>query len=278
MRSGINLDHYFERIGYKGSASVSLETLHDLQEKHTQTIPFENLNPMLGLPVKLDIDSLVQKMVNNKRGGYCYEQNLLFLTVLETIGFQAKGLSARVRWNKTDDEITPKTHMLLRITMNGHSYLADVGFGSQTLTAPLFLEPNTVQETPHEPRRLVQQGKEYLMQVRIEGQWKLLYQFDLRENYLPDYEINSWYLSNHPESHFVTELIAARPSQGKRYTIRNNQFSTYHLDGEIEKKRLKKLSELRRVLEETFLLTLPKVPELDTLLQHLVELEEEPTG
>lgn len=275
MSHTIDLDNYFKRIGYEGPATVTLNMLKVLHEKHTKAIPFENLNPLLGIEVKLDPESLEQKMVDNKRGGYCYEQNLLFKYVLETIGFPVKGLAARIRWNKEEDEITPRSHMLLQIEVDRKNYLADVGFGNNTLTSPLLLESDIIQQTPHEPRRLIEEENKFIMQTLIGDEWRDLYQFDLRENYRPDYEVTNWYLSHHPESHFVTGLIAARPAPERRYTLRNNKFSIHHLDRETEKRTLKSVGELRGILEHTLLLELPKVPELDESLQQLVNPERE---
>lgn len=271
MSSAIDLTQYFDRINYKGPQKPTYAVLKELVAKHTETIPFENLNPLLGLPVKLDLDSLQQKMVQNQRGGYCYEQNLLLLHVLKAIGYQAKGLAARIRWNKADDEITPRSHMLISIDIDSDTYLADVGFGSQTLTGPLLLETGTVQETPHESRRLIRDKGKFVMQTLIKEEWKSIYEFNLQENFLPDYEVYSWYLSNHPESHFVTGLIAARPAPGVRYTLQDTTFSTYYLDGTTEKRILGTVSDIREVLETRFSLSLPEESGLDDKLTMLID-------
>lgn len=270
MSGAVNIDRYFERIGYEGPVKISLDTLQALHKKHAQTIPFENLNPLLGIPVNLDIDSLEQKIVNQNRGGYCFEQNLLFLYALKAIGFKAKGLAARIRWNKADNEVTPLSHMLLLVEIGNNQFLADVGFGNNTLTGPLLLAPGKVQQTPHEPRRIIRKNDNFLMQILIDDEWKNLYQFDLREHFLPDYKITNWYLSNHPESHFVTGLIAARPEPGRRYTLRNNIFSIHHINGETEKKELKSVEELREVLEKIFLLQLPDTAKVNQSFSNLL--------
>src|SRR5436190_24033061 len=106
----IDLDGYFHRVGYAGSRMPTLDTLRDLQLRHTEAIPFENLNPLLGWPVRLDAAALEQKMVRDGRGGYCYEHNLLFRHVLEALGFRAVGLAARILWNVPDGMVRPKTH------------------------------------------------------------------------------------------------------------------------------------------------------------------------
>lgn len=271
MTTSINLDNYFERIGYEGPASPTLDTLKILHQKHTENIPFENLNPFLGMEVKLNSKSLEQKMVLNKRGGYCFEQNLLFLEVLRTLGFRAKGLAARLRWNQPEDEITSRGHMLLLIEIEDQKYIADVGFGGLTLTTPLRLETGITQETPHEPYRLIRKGEDFLMQTLVRSEWKDVYQFNLVENFVPDYEITNWYLSNHPESHFVTGLIAARPAPGRRYALRDNRFSVHHLNGETEKQTLETPGEILEVLETYFWLSLPEENGLDKKLSQLIK-------
>lgn len=271
MSTAINLDNYFGRIGYEGPASPTLDTLKTLHRKHTENIPFENLNPYLGMEVKLDLKSLEQKMILNDRGGYCFEQNLLFREVLRSIGFNAQGLAARIRWNRPEEEISARGHMLLLIEIDAQKYITDVGFGGLTLTTPLRLETGITQETPHEPYRLGCKGEDFLMQTQVRGEWKDVYQFNLVENFVPDYEITNWYLSNHPESHFVTGLIAARPAPERRYALRDNRFSVHHLNGETEKQALETAGEIRKVLETHFLLSLPEGNGLDKKLSLLIE-------
>lgn len=169
MTTSIDLDAYFQRIGYAGARTPTLETLRAIQLRHTETIAFENLNPLMRWPVRLDIESLQQKLVRDGRGGYCYEQNLLFSHVLKALGFQVTGLAARVLWNEPDAAITPRSHMLLCVGLNEKPYIADVGFGILTPTGPVRLEPDIEQATPHEPFRLIRAGQEFVMQGKIRG-------------------------------------------------------------------------------------------------------------
>lgn len=270
----IDLNTYFRRVGYEGDQTATLDTLKRLHELHPQAIAFENLNSLLRIPVRLDTESLRQKLVQEKRGGYCFEQNLLFKSVLEALGFNVKGLAARILWNVPEGRITPRGHMLLLVEVEGDQYIADVGFGGLTLTAPLRLEPDTVQETPHEPFRLRQAGDEYIMKANIRNEWKPLYRFSLEEQFLPDYEVSNWYLSNNPESHFVTGLIAARSEPGRRYALSNNKLAVHHLNGGTERAILTSVAELRKVLKDVFLLNPPEVDELGTTLEQLVLPEE----
>ena len=266
MTSGIDVDAYFERIGYGGPQAVSLDTLAAIHLQHAVTIPFENLNPLLRWPVKLDAQSLEQKLVRDKRGGYCFEHNLLLKHVLERLGFHVKGLAARVLWNAPEGAVTPRGHMLLRIDLDDRPYVADVGFGGLTLTGPIRLEADVEQTTPHERFRLVQSDDGFVMQANVDDAWMSLYRFDLQEQFLPDYEVTNWYLSNHPASHFVTGLVAARADRDRRYALRGNEFTVHHLAGGKDRRKLVSAQAIRDVLEQTMQVALPDAPELDAAL------------
>ncbi|MGH6839234.1 MAG: arylamine N-acetyltransferase family protein [Methylocella sp.] len=268
--TAIGLDAYFSRIGYLGGRKPTLETLEKIVARHTEAIPFENLNPLLRWHVRLDPASLEEKMVRGGRGGYCYEQNLLLKSALNALGYRVTCLAARVLWNVPEGAITPRTHMLLRIDMGEPPLIVDVGFGGLTLTGVLRLEPDAEQPTPHEPFRLVRAGEDFIMQANIGKLWKTLYCFDLQPQFLPDYEVTNWYLLNHPNSHFIHGLMAARPAQDRRYALRNNEFAVHHLGGKTERKILSTIAELREALQDAFRLTLPGAPELDIALGRLI--------
>lgn len=267
----IDLEAYFERIGYDGERTPTLATLQAIHALHATTIPFENLTPLLHQPVRLDLMSLQHKLVQSGRGGYCFEQNLLLRAVLLALGFKVTGLAARVRWNVPDHVVTARGHMLLRIELEGQTYIADVGFGGLTMTAPLMLLPGQAQLTPHEPFRLAPDGDGFLMQAQLGEEWKTLYRFDLQEQFLPDYEVTNWYLSNKPDSHFVTGLMAARPDADRRYALNNNRLAIHHLRGQSERRVLATVDELRAALEDLFHITLPTTPDLKPTLQRLID-------
>jgi N-hydroxyarylamine O-acetyltransferase len=269
--NSIDLEAYFQRIEYTGERSPTLATLRAIHAQHATTIPFENLTPLLRQPVRLDLASLQDKLIHHGRGGYCFEQNLLLRAVLLALGFRVTGLAARVRWNVPDEVITARGHMLLRVDIDRQAYLADVGFGGLTLTAPLALIPDLEQPTTHEPFRVIVDGDGYMMQAQIGQTWRSLYRFDLQEQYLPDYEVTNWYLSNNPNSHFVTGLMAARPDADRRFALRNNQLAIHYLNGDTERRVLTTVAELRAILQDAFHITLPATPDLDLALQRLIE-------
>ncbi|MGH8241451.1 MAG: arylamine N-acetyltransferase family protein, partial [Steroidobacteraceae bacterium] len=181
----LDLDAYFARVGYTGPRAATLETLRTLHAGHAASIPFENLNPLCGWPVELDADSVQKKLVLGGRGGYCFEQNLLFSGVLRALGFGVTDLAARVLWRShTDEDVRPRTHMLLLVDLEGKPYIADVGFGGQSLTGPLRFVTDVEQSTPHGPFRLLRlegsMHEEYKLQALVGKLWKSLYRFDLQ--------------------------------------------------------------------------------------------------
>jgi N-hydroxyarylamine O-acetyltransferase len=265
------LNEYFGRIGYTGTPKADLATLQQLNIKHVSAIPFENLNPFLGIPVLLDMSSIVQKIVRQGRGGYCFEQNLLFAEALKTIGFKVKGLAARVMWNLPEGLITARGHMVLQVEVEGEPYIADVGFGGQVLSGPLKLIPDIEQPTPHEPFRLLKVADTYIMQTKIKEEWKPLYRFSLEEQFLADYEVTSWYLSNNPGSHFVTGLIAALTTPEARFALRGTDFAIHYLNGETEKGVISSVQGLKDLLQNVFKINLPQVENLDQRLSGLIK-------
>jgi N-hydroxyarylamine O-acetyltransferase len=267
--SAMDLGAYFKRIGYAGARTPTIETLRAIHVRPTEAIAFENLDPLIGRPVRLDIESLQQKMVRDGRSGYCFEQNILFKYALVELGFRVTGLAARVLWDVPEDTVTARSHMLLHVDLDGQPYIADAGFGGVTLTGPLRLEADIEQATPHEPFRLVKANDEFIEQAKIRGNWMSLYRFSLQESLLPDYEVTNWYLSNHPDSRFVIGLLAARPAPDRRYALLNNQFAVHHLNGHTERRILANADDMRETLENAFRVILPDSPDLDELLDRL---------
>ena len=220
----VNIDAYLDRIGYSGSRAPTLETLTALQFAHATSIPFENLNILFGKGVQLDSETLEDKIVTCARGGYCFEQNGLALKVLQQLGFEASGLIGRVRWMLTPEQPSPQTHMLIRVELEGKTYIYDGGFGGIRMTGVLELVPNLVQPTRHEDHRLVEKDGHYTIQADLGERWADVVQFTMEPAMPVDYELSSWYTSTHPDSLFVNNLVVERPSDGVRRMIFNENF------------------------------------------------------
>jgi len=269
--TAINLDSYLKRIGYEGPLPLkpSHEVLAALQLRHSQAIPFENLNPILGLPVRLDATTLTEKILEQARGGYCYEQNGLLKRVLEQIGFQVEGFAAKVIWKATTDNLM-RSHKVLRVTCKDGTFLVDAGFGLVVPTAPIPMMPDTVTQTPHERFQLLPIGQDELkLQVEFNGTWHDLYQFDEQIQQPADYDVYNWYVSTHPDSMFVNNLIVSKPFDNGRLTLRNNQLATRYLDGSNKTRILTTGPEIRDVLVDAFHLDLSKLVGIDQLLEKI---------
>lgn len=268
MSQKVNLNGYFERIAFVGSIAPTLATLEMLLALHPASIPFENLNPVLGLPVSLELGKIEQKLVRERRGGYCYEHNLLLQAVLQELDYSVRALAGRVVTSTEPEQIDPVAHhMLLAVDVGGASYLVDAGFGGLTPTGPLKLKADTEQKTQHETYRLLGGDPEWRLEVKVEDQWKALYVFDMAEKTVEDYAASNAFLSSDPASIFTRELRVALSPAGRRIGLRGNRLNI-HPQGEPSQTRdLVSVVDLREVLSGTFGLQLPNADLLDPKLE-----------
>jgi len=249
-----DLPAYFARIGYSGPAEPTVETLHAVVAAHNQAIPFENLDPLMGIPVAdLSAAALTEKLVQRRRGGYCYEHNGLMGYVLDDLGFGVDRLSGRVVWMNPGGPLPAQTHQVLSVTVPGleGQFLVDVGFGGQTLTSPIRLEPGPVQRTRHEPYRLREHGEGFVLEAEIRGEWQALYTFTTHPRPLIDLEVGSWYVSTHPKSGFVVGLSAALVTDDARWNLRGRHLAI-HGGGETERIRFDTAAEVLDALTGRF--------------------------
>jgi len=255
MSHTLNLDNYFARIGYAGPRAPTLEVLQAIHRLHPRAIPFENLNPLTRRAVKLDLESVETKLVDDHRGGYCFEQNTLLANVLQELGFRVTPLIGRVLWGREPDAVTPRTHMVLRIDLDNEAWIADVGLGSVTLTSPLRLSPGLAQRTDLGVFRLADASRDalYLEVHARDESWSRAYRFDLHPVEWIDYETSNWYTSTSPEAIFASNLIVCRVLSGTRLTLLNDQVNERAADGSlIGDQRLASADELAACLRERF--------------------------
>ncbi|MDT5324690.1 MAG: arylamine N-acetyltransferase [Mycobacterium sp.] len=251
----LDLAGYLDRVEYGGSTDPTLDTLHGLVAAHNRSIPFENLDPLTGVPVDdLGPAALTDKLVHRRRGGYCYEHNGLIGFVLEALGFDVERLAGRVVWMKEPDApLSALTHNVLSVTIPGVDgpFLVDVGFGGQTLSSPLRLEAGPVQSTRHEPYRLVAKGDGLTLEAQVRDEWQPLYQFTTRPQPRIDLEAGSWYVSTHPGSYFVTGLTASLVTDDERWNLRGRNLAI-HRDGRTERIRFDTAAEVLDALTDRF--------------------------
>jgi N-hydroxyarylamine O-acetyltransferase len=249
----LDLEAYLRRIAYSGPREAGLGTLRGLHAAHATAIPFENLAIQLGeLPLRLDEDSLQDKLVARRRGGYCFEQNHLFQAVLRRLGFEVAAFEARVRMGSP--EALPRTHMLLSVAAEGRDWLCDVGFGGDGLFHPVALD-GEVSAQPQGRYRVAAEGSLKVLQSEQLQGWTDLYAFEPVPRLRVDFELGNWYTSTHPDSRFVRTLTAQlllpdgrRILRGVDYTEVRNGEATY---------RVLEVAEIPAVLRRDFGLEVP---------------------
>jgi N-hydroxyarylamine O-acetyltransferase len=256
MMTAIDLGAYFARVGYTGPAALTLAVLRDLHARHPAAILFEGLAPFLGRPVSIDPGAVQAKLVRGRRGGYCHEQNALFHEVLAAIGFRVTALGGRVVW-MTPGRDAPLTHRLTLVDLPEDRFLADVGFGGQTPTAPLRLDPGPEQATPHGTYRVAQDGDAFETQMRVGERWEPMYRFTLAPQSPADFGMANWFTSTHPRGRFVRNLVAARVVGEARVNLLNASLSVRYPDGGVEHRTLTDALDLGEVLTGVMGLDLP---------------------
>ena len=260
----LDLAAYFARIGLAlDSPAPTLETLNAIARAHVQTIPFENLDVLRGKPIELELPALEKKLVHDRRGGYCFEQNSFLLQVLTQLGFKAHLVAGRVRYQRPRDYTPPRTHVFARVEIDGVSWLADVGVGGISPTSAIRLFSDEEQRTPHDVRRIERSEHFFHHHVRLGGEWHEVCEFTLEENHPIDREVANWYTSTHPRSPFKSRLMVARAlPEGGRVTVMNQEFTRRAPGGTASTRVMQTKGELLEVLEEHFAIVLPGDVEL----------------
>lgn len=223
----MDLDAYFHRIDYTGSRTPDLATLHAVTLHHATAIPFENLDVLLGRPILLEPDAIFQKLVHDRRGGYCFEQNNLMLAVLTALGYRVTPIGARVRWQIPRDVTPARTHLFVRVHLAEGDWLTDVGMGGASLTGAVPLAFDRELPTPHESRRLVRdEGGRMFHQLWTGAEWVDCCEFTFDVMHPIDCAVANWWTSASPASHFKTNVVVGRALRdGTRKAIRGGEFT-----------------------------------------------------
>ncbi len=214
-------DAYFRRIGYDGGTEPSIDTLRKVHFAHRCTIPFENLDIHMGVPISLDIEHLAEKLVTRRRGGYCFEHNTLMLHLLRELGFAVTAREARV--GRTDGPATRRTHMTLEVQVEDAAYNVDVGFGAGAHLYPLPLD-GEVHEEHGRLFRVIRKGKIRVVQSFQNGTWTDEYAIQDSEPAPVDFDVANWYTSTHPDSIFRRTPTVQIQSPEDRFTLRRRTY------------------------------------------------------
>ena len=246
----VDLEAYFARIGHQGEATPTVAMLRALHRAHVASIPFENLDVALGRKVPLDVKSLQYKLVDRRRGGYCYEQNSLLAAVLERIGFAVSARGARNR--SRGPGLLPVTHALLVVEAEGEQWLVDAGFGAQGVLEPVPLRAGVRVEQDGWTFGIGRddEGISVLRSLRPEG-WKDLYAFAPQTLYPADFTVMNHYSSTHPLSRFVGQVVAQRHLPGERVTLVRDELTIVRTDGSRDQRTVS-VGDLPDVLHSLF--------------------------
>lgn len=216
--SGFDLAAYLSRIGLSSgglnAGTITAPQLAMIHRAHTQSIPFENLDPHGGHPVSLQLGDLQAKLVTAGRGGYCFEQNLLLRAALEALGLEVRTYVARVRWGAPPGSVRGRTHLLLRVILDGRSWHADVGFGAATLSEPIPWGAGGPHEQAGWRFRVVRECELLVLQTEQDGAWSDMYAFELTPAPQVDLEVGNWFSCTHPRAVFVTGLTVSLHEPG----------------------------------------------------------------
>ena len=221
--NNFSLRSYFERIGYQGAAHTDRATLTAIMRHQLRTVPFENLDVQAGKVVSLVPEDIVDKILGNGRGGYCYELNGLFAMALQALGVPYRFVAARPR---TYPSRRPRTHMALVLAFEGERWLFDLGFGSHGIRAPISLDrPGTDVLQDFDSYRLDKIGDDrYLLRTVVDDEWADQYEFDLSLQEWVDFVPANFLNSKHPDSIFVQHLVAVRQTDEGRKILFDDTF------------------------------------------------------
>jgi len=247
----MDVEAYLKRINYNGSREPAPQTLRDLQVAHLKAVPFENLSIHAGEPIVLEDEALFDKIVGQRRGGFCYECNGSFAALLRALGFQVEMLAAGVA--RRDGGFGPVfDHMALCVTL-AERWLVDVGFGDSFLE-PLLLDSREEQVQGTRSFRIDAAGNYLILLRRNDGEnWEPQYRFALQPFGLPDYEEMCRFHQTSPESHFTQNIICSRVTEDGRITLSDMRLvTTTGPQRTRQEQMLATREEYDRVLREQF--------------------------
>jgi N-hydroxyarylamine O-acetyltransferase len=243
-----DLNAYLERINYHGSTDPSPETLRALQLAHLQTVPFENLSIHAGEPIVLDDSALFKKIVERRRGGFCYECNGLFAALLRTLSFDVTMLSAEVA-NANGGFSQPFDHMTL-LVRESQRWLVDVGFGDSFLE-PLLLDERGEQVQGKRAYKIVDEAGYLVLKQRDGNTWTPQYRFTLQPYEYKDFAGMCHYHQTSPESHFTQKRVCSRATNSGRITLSEMRLIETKDDGRHER-MLENQEEYAAALQQHF--------------------------
>lgn len=294
----MNLDSYLSRIGLthlsqedEDSSNISTstrtpktdrETLALIMDGQSRSIAFENFDVVMGKTISMQASDVEKKLVDDMRGGYCWELNTLLKIALEEIGFEVKPLMCRVRWGKPDDSLEPNTgftHFALKVTTAGDDgdtppshFLADVGFAGTNSMEPISLDVGDApQELPEGQFRVTPSKHKdfHVLELLMKDEWRPLYEWRDEKAPLVDQECSNWFSCTYPTARFTTQLFTCRVVEDERHHILNNEYvirKGHGVEKEVVKEIIRDKARLLKLIDEVFKVKLPETDGIDRYL------------
>jgi N-hydroxyarylamine O-acetyltransferase len=260
MTASVDLDAYFERIGWAGETAPTFATLAGLLRAHMSRIPFENLDVLLGRPVRLDLDALQSKLVLGQRGGYCFEHATLFGAALEKLGFRvarhlARGLVLAPR------TVAARLHMFLTVAVERSDFVLDPGFGGLAPRVPVPLRDGAHARAGHEVHWMARDGAHWRMCTQAGDKTIDLWISAMDEDNPLDFEVANHYTASHPASPFVNRLMMRALTSDGQVRVMNRDVTVWRAN-EPESTTLADRRALRALLATHFGFDLPEAERL----------------
>jgi N-hydroxyarylamine O-acetyltransferase len=227
-----------------------------MTELHVSTFAFCSIGPRLGLDLSLDLNSLFDRIVLQKRGGYCFEQNGLLFEILEELGFSVKPYLARVIYNQ--DTHPGLTHRISIVECEGEKYVVDVGFGPLGPSAPVKFS----REDGSSFRISAPKENEFHMQTLKDGVFFSLYKFELAHYGQADCEIGHFFSHKHPKAVFVNNLVASRIMKDEIRSLRNQEYWILRPSGDV-RQIIENPKQLHQILTEQFDILITETESID---------------
>lgn len=255
--TSIDVDAYLQRVGWKGEIRPTCAALAGLLRAHMEKIPFENLDVLLGRPIRLDLESVQQKLVKERRGGYCFEHVTLFAGVLRQLGFKVATHTARVVLMSPRDA-SPRAHMFAVVTLPEGTFVADPGFGGLAPRLPVPLEEGQRVAFGDETHWFDRDDGFWVLRANVAGKPADMWVSTLDRDYPVDFEIGNHFTSTHPASPFRRLVMMKAVLADGCVTVMNQDVKIIR-GGKLTKRRLEDRAALRALLKEYFGFDLPEV-------------------
>jgi N-hydroxyarylamine O-acetyltransferase len=274
-----SLEEYLKRIQLPELTSTNYktdrETLSKVMDAQSRCIPFENFDVVMGKSISMESDDVETKLVENSRGGYCWEQNTLLKIALEAMEFAVTPVLCRVRWGKPDDSAEPNTgftHLALQVQTDDGLFLADVGFAGTNSMEPVDLEVGKESQTLPEGQFRVVPSKHndfQELELLIKGEWRPLYEWRPEPAPFVDQIACNWFSCTFPGARFTTQFFCCRVVEGERHHILNNEYvirKGHGVEKCVVKETINEKTRLLDLMDQVFSIKLQHTEGIDRYL------------